>query len=219
VLVSDTIDNPPVADFVQRMRMDPTTSELPIGIMSRRQRFSEMQRVAEDDQVAEAFPRPHEIVAVSVVARRLLDLGAGHRVPWEVRARQASEAMDHFTHLAKHSARYDFYDLMRYQENIQRTLHESAFSQQAAEILGQFGTRDAQLALLTVASQTGGDFALKESAAEAFRNAVKRRGILLNRDEILLQYDRYNLNSQSDAEAQKVLGSLLDTIEDALASY
>jgi hypothetical protein len=37
--------------------------------------------------------------------------------------------------------------------------------------------------------------------------------VLLTTDQILLQYNRYNASETADADTQRVLGSLLDTIE------
>ena len=38
-------------------------------------------------------------------------------------------------------------------------------------------------------------------------------GVLLTTDEIRIQYDTYNASESADAETQKLLGSVLDTIE------
>jgi hypothetical protein len=64
-----------------------------------------------------------------------------------------------------------------------------------------------------LASQPGRPLEDRQAAAEAFADAVQRRGLLLTRSEILLQYDRYNRSESLDAGTQQVLGQILDAIE------
>jgi hypothetical protein len=53
----------------------------------------------------------------------------------------------------------------------------------------------------------------RQAAATAFDAAISKRGLLLARNEIQVQYDRYNQSKILDSETQAVLGSLLDSIE------
>jgi hypothetical protein len=64
-----------------------------------------------------------------------------------------------------------------------------------------------------VASQNERSLAERQAAAAAFDVAVRRRGLLLSRAEIFLQYDRYNQSAKLDRDTQKVLGRILDSIE------
>jgi HEAT repeat protein len=213
ILVSDGIDYPPVSEFIQHLRRDPRTALLPIGIMSRESLFSRMQRVVEFDPLADAYPRPHDVAGVAISARRLLVRGAPHRVPYEVRVRHAVQAMEEFSRLANQGQRYGFYDLLRHQVVFEEALSNPNLAESAAEVLGQFGSPGAQRALVGVASQNAADLAIRNAAATAFRMAVDRRGIMLNKSEILRQYDRYNQSAALDRETQQVLGALLDAIE------
>ena len=60
-----------------------------------------------------------------------------------------------------------------------------------------------------------GDAPLAErrAAVLGFAAAVQRCGLLLKRNEILLQYDRYNQSETLDAGTQQVLSDVLDAIE------
>jgi len=62
-------------------------------------------------------------------------------------------------------------------------------------------------------SQNTRPIAERQVAADAFRNAVQRSGILLTTSEILQQYQRYNSSANLAKETQQVLGHVLDTIE------
>ena len=54
---------------------------------------------------------------------------------------------------------------------------------------------------------------VRQSAAEAFGENVKRFGVQLTTACIQKQYDRYNASEQLDKPTQAVLGSILDAIE------
>jgi hypothetical protein len=73
----------------------------------------------------------------------------------------------------------------------------------------------AQRALMNFASQPVLPVHSRSAAADAFRKNVGLHGVLLTSGEILMQYDRYNASESSDADTQRVLGALLDTIEAA----
>jgi hypothetical protein len=83
----------------------------------------------------------------------------------------------------------------------------------ATVVLGYLATPTAQRTLVMLASQPDQPLAVRQAAAAAFREAAKRRGILLTRGEILQQYAVYNRSSELDEATQQVLGQLLDTIE------
>ncbi|MFO0869613.1 MAG: hypothetical protein U0935_11830 [Pirellulales bacterium] len=81
----------------------------------------------------------------------------------------------------------------------------------AAAVLGHFGSA-AVRALIDLASSNR-PATERRAAASAFRDAVRRRGLLLTREEILRQYERYNQSASADRETQEILGLLLDAIE------
>ena len=106
-----------------------------------------------------------------------------------------------------------FYDLFRVQQAAQSALAAPSLCVSAARVLGRLGSPEAQRALVSLASQPGRPLAERQAAAEGFAQAVQQRGLLLTRDEILLQYDRYNRSAAQDPGTQKVLGAILETIE------
>ena len=67
--------------------------------------------------------------------------------------------------------------------------------------------------MVTLASQSARRLSDRQAAAAAFGTAISRRGLLLARNDIELQYERYNQSQILDRDTQKVLGSLLDAIE------
>ena len=213
LLLSEAIDAPAVAELMQLLRQEPRTSGLPIGIMSRQERLEEMEQLTQRDPLAEAFPRPHEAGTVAVAARRLLDRAGNNTLTYEERLRQAAAALDHLATLATQPDKFGYYDLLSQQSLVQEALNNPFLMDRAAKVLGALGSSTAQQSLVTVASQNGRPLSERTAAAAAFRVAINQRGLLLSRDEILLQYDRYNQSAALDVETQKVLSSLLDAIE------
>ncbi|MEX0818391.1 MAG: hypothetical protein WD070_02325, partial [Pirellulaceae bacterium] len=212
-LVSDAIDHPAAGELVQQLRRDPRTARVPIGLMARQERFQQMERLTEDDPLAETFPRPHDVTGISLATRRLLERRGAELVSLDERMAQASAALDHMARLAQQSGVYAFYNLLRIESAIEQALRSPPLIDQAARVLGLFGTPSAQRLLVTLASQNGRRLSERQAAATAFDTAISRRGVLLARNEILLQYDRYNQSKILDGETQAVLGSLLDSIE------
>lgn len=213
ILVSDGIDRPPLSEWLNQLRHDPLTAEIPIGVMARPERLDALQRLAEDDRLTEAFPLPYTEMAMAIFAERLSSLAEDELVPFAVRVRQARVALEVMLRLAANSRTYPFYDLMRQQDTLTEVLFESGLAAQAAPVLGQLGSPQAQRALISAASQHGRDLQVRQAAAAAFEAAVERRGLLLTRPEILQQYDLYNQSAQLDKDTQQVLGSILDAIE------
>ena len=84
--------------------------------------------------------------------------------------------------------------------------------------MGRLATPEAELALIEAASQTYLPLSARDAALAAFADAVKRRGILLTHDQIVLQYDRYNQSRTLDAETQRIRSAILDVLESRIAT-
>jgi hypothetical protein len=144
---------------------------------------------------------------------RLVALAGHQLLTYEQRLQQADRALEHLLKLAEEPRRNAFYDLYRHSEAFKAALFTPQLSTKAARVLGLLGSPDAQQSLITLASQHARPLAERQAAAQGFDLAVQRHGLLLTRDEILLQYDRYNQSESLDSGTQQVLASILDTIE------
>jgi len=212
-LVHDSINYPDANETVQMFRRDPRTNRLAIGLMAREHRMEWGKRFAERDPLVESFPRPHDPELMAFQVARLLDLASRGLVSHEQRMKQAASALNYLTRLAENREDYVFYDVYRQQDAIQSAFFVPELSAKAARLMGLLGNAKAQLALVTLASQHARPLAERQAAAEGFESAVERCGLLLKRDEILLQYDRYNQSETLDAGTQQVLADILDAIE------
>jgi HEAT repeat protein len=214
LLLSDAISQPSLNETLQALRTDRRTGSLPIGIMAREERLSQLQlEAAEDDKLTLVFPRPHERATLELQVQRLIPNAGRQAISGEERARHAAAALAWLSRLAENQGRYGFYDLLRQVPQAERALYGGAASRPAAEVLGLIGSSRAQQALVDFASQGARPIADRQAAATAFKTAVARRGLLLYDADIDLQYDRYNQSESLDAATQQVLGDVLDVIE------
>jgi len=213
VLISDAVDFPDANETIQIFRKDPLTRRLPIGLMARQENLADAEAMAELDPLLVAFPRPHDEKSMSFQMRRVLESAGNTLVGYDERLDQAGRALEHLARLGESQDAYAFYDLFRVQEAVRAALSVPALSLQAARVLGSLGTPEIQRALVSQASQHARPLGERQAAAQAFAQAVQRRGLLLTRDEILLQYDRYNRSAALDAGTQQVLAAVLSAIE------
>jgi CheY-like chemotaxis protein len=211
-LISDVTDFPNARETAQMLRKDPRTHGLPIGMLAREETLKQAEDFARSDPRMRAFPRPADAEGMAFRAAEILELAKQDLVGHSVRLAQARTAVDQLTRLAG-SSEYAFYDLYRQIPAAQSALATPELSVQAAVLLGLLGSRNSQLSLVDLASQTLRPLAERQAAARGFATAVGKHGVLLTRDEILLQYQRYNQSENLDRGTQQVLASILDAIE------
>jgi len=213
LLISDAVDSLNANETIQMFRKDPVTARMPIGLMARQENQRHAEASAELGPLLIAFPRPHDVRSMSFQVSRIADLAGHTRVGYDARLDQAERALQHLTRLAENQQERAFYDMFRVRQAIQAALATPGLSTGAARIMGLLGCPESQRNLVTLASQHARPLAERQAAAEAFTQAVQRRGLLLTRDEISLQYDRYNRSEALDVGTQQVLGAVLDAIE------
>lgn len=241
ILVSDAIDQPTVHVLVQALRKDYRTAGIPIGIMAVGDNLYRSRFLMQDDprtivvpkivgpeaagfaasRIAERIATPLEYAPhaaplieklTPATALPLLSPGPGYQQRDERIARGLA-ALEALTQLASHRETFNRYDLLRAESAAIQALGISPLAPAAGKLLALLATPKAQTAMVETASQVARPLADREIAAASFAEAVKLRGVLLTTDQIRRQYDAYNASEALDADTQRVLGSLLDTIE------
>ncbi|HND51695.1 MAG TPA: hypothetical protein PLV92_04840 [Pirellulaceae bacterium] len=237
ILLSDTLESPVPRELIQAFRQDSRTRRLPVGLMAELARgktnltenteksqyfdrtrpmvdpLVRAEQLAESDFLTDAFPRPYDSDGMAHIVKRIQAGSGRDSVTRDERLIHAARALDWMAKLLTDESRYSFYELPRQQPAVETALQTPELSSRAARVLGRFGTPRAQMSLIEVASTVTRPLADREAAASGFAEAVKRRALLLTRDEIQRQYERYNQSERLDADTQRVLGSILDTIE------
>ncbi len=215
VLISPYVDGPTHDELIHLLRRDPRTATLPVGIIARPEQLDAARQFAERDPLTRAFPRPHDVSAISYLVGELIALSPVDRVPREERLEQASAAIDALTRIAENREAYAFYDLLRQEPQVVAALNQPSLRQRATHILGLMATAGAQRSLVELASQHVLPLEVRQDAVRAFAQAVAKRRLMLTTTEILRQYDRYNMSAMLDQDTQQVLGSVLDIMEGA----
>ncbi len=209
--IDSTIDDPPAALLLQQLRHDCRTAGLRVGLLARAGSFSQAQHVAGEDPLCMAFSRPHDQESLNWQLAQLATLGARQFVGFQERQSQAVRAMRLLAVLAASAGK--LYDLHRAQETVLTALYMPALSAPACEVLTHLGTPEAQRALVELASRPTQPIAARNAAATAFRLNAEKFGILLSAAEVHRQYNRYQQSGDQDAATQRVLSSILDSIE------
>lgn len=213
ILIDTTLPNAPPEILIQSIRKDPRAAWLPIGLLAPVNQLDEVRRLAERFPRTAVFVRPHNAGAMQLQMEELLATVAYEFVPPEERLAQAQAALTWLVALTNKPHIRALYDLRRLDGMLTSVVYVPELTEQASLALANLGTHRAQLALVELASTVAMPLASRQAAAEAFRIAVQRDGVLLSPHEVLRQYDRYNASEHLDEDTQQVLGSILDSIE------
>ena len=213
ILISDNITSPGFDSLIQQLRNDWRTSRIPIALLYKDPRRSQraMLRLGRNNVTAIPFTSTPSLIGTSV--DQMVNQVSTFRQDHLQRNRQANVAIRWLAKIAKDRQSYSFFNLGQHQEKIRELIYQPGFSAPVSEILANIATPEAQRQLLDFASENGLPIEQRQQAVTAFQAAVKRAGILLTSDEILMQYNRYNASRTQPKETQLLLSSVLDIIE------
>jgi CheY-like chemotaxis protein len=202
-----------IDEWLQQLRRDHRTASLPVGVLTPLEDQIVAQRIIEGDPLAAIFARPQDAAGMEFQVKGLL-ASHPHWVPLAERQQQAANSLAWLAALAAQPQ--SFYSLRSVAPAVERALFVPELTLAAAPLVADLGTASGQRALVAIASRGTAPVEARQAVAAAFAQGVARYGILLTNDEILAQYDRYNLSEAEPAESQQVLSSILDTLESRL---
>ena len=218
VVLVDSLQQFYLAELVQNLRANKRSSQIPIALMVEDRNWDRAQRLASEYSGIHVTPYIEDVSMLARQIAHMMEMRIHDRAANRERAAFAATAMNQLVQLSEQDARYPFLDLHRYQSQLAANLYRPGLSTQACFLLGQIGSPDAQKNLLRVASSLQNDLDLRQIAADSFQQAVKSRGLMLTRSEILSQYDRYNASAAESEASQTILGYLLDIIENKVVN-
>lgn len=211
VMLDSDVGQPLLGEVVYQLRTSDLTAGVPILIASSSPRLAAAQRIAEANSMVLAMPRPHGDGAIATLVEETLALRPLPLAPEEVRTAQAKQALEWIAKLLAANAPYD--ELKRDAQLVNRTLLTPELAAASVAVLAELGTPESQTALVDFASLGTLPIETRQAAAEALATSVAKHGVQLKREQVLVQYDRYNASETADAATQKVLGRVLDVIE------
>jgi hypothetical protein len=202
---------PPAEEIVQQLHHDPRTASLRIGLVARAGFLKRAERIAADDALAIAFSQPIDAEAARWQLGRLMALTPRENVGFSERQAMAVRALNCLATLASTSS--GLYDMRRAEDAVLAGLLVPQLSSHAVGVLANLGTEAGQQALVDLAGRSVNPLKIRQAAARAFYFNVQRFGLLLNQEAIRTQYAHYRQSGSQDPAAQKVLASILSTIE------
>lgn len=210
-IVDMAVGAPTSGQFLQRLRVDPRSAELPVMVQAMWDEVPAAERMARLATPAVAIVRPHTIEALDYEIKLLARATNRGVVSREERTAECAQALRWIGRLADRPQR--IYELRRLDAAVLASLDTPAVTEIALAALAVLDTPRGQRALAELASRQSAPIEIRRAAAAAFGESVVRFGTLLTTDQIVKQYDRYNASETADADTQKVLASILDTIE------
>ena len=215
-LVDVSLASPPVDDLIGRLRRDPRTADLPIGLMTGDDMRKGVQRLAAGWPRVVAIARVADEESLQFEVQRVLDSVGRDQVGHEARQAEAAGALEWLAKLADLPG--PLFKLDHVTPSVERALYVPALTPVAARVLADLPDVAAQLALVEMASNNPLPLEIRQIGAVAFGRNVRRYGVHLTAAEIQKQYDRYNASRYLDEGTQKNLASILDAIEDRAAA-
>lgn len=213
LLLSTTIDGPPVMELVQLLRRDYRTAGLPIGVLARNEELELLRERLAGDPLVHVMPRIHEVGDSSFEINRMIERMGRSYVSRDERMQLARRAAKGLAPMFASKSAIERYDLVRLESSLIDAITRSTLSSQATDLLGILATPKAQLALVEYASEPLHSTAARQRAATAFAKAREHRGLLLTSSRILTQFELYNASEALDRDTQLILSSILDSIE------
>lgn len=213
IFLNKALDLPVLMETVQILRKDRRTADLPIGLIVPSEEVLHLELRTADDPLTHVMVRPPDARGFIFQLQRLYESQERLIVPADERLDDARFALEAMSRLAANREHYGFYDVLKAEEIAVRRLSHPNLTSEAAQLLGHIGTPAAQQALVNYASDPFHPLALRQECLTALETAIEEAGIMLTKDQILAQYDRYNASEQLSAENQEVLGKILDILE------
>jgi hypothetical protein len=196
-----------VREVIYRLRRDPRTARIPLIVLAGAGRLSDAKRLTDDFPWTIATPRPHTAEALREILTLARPWHAENVLPLDDRLERAGHLLEWLAGTGPQAAP------LALEGEVLGAVHVPQLRERSLAVLAGLPTPASQQAMVDLASQRTVDVELRERAADAFRANTTRYGLLLGRREIVKLYDRYNAREGEPEPIQRLLGSLLDTIE------
>ncbi len=211
VLISGRIARPGAFDLIQQLRGDPRSALLPVCVMGELADYPlQMKRFATEPKVFVVL-RPEKPAEMAAAMAKGVQLSGDEIIPPALRLRDSITALDWLAEMALSPP--EVFDVRRYEPVVAHALYFPPKATHAAAVLARLGTHSSQLALVDLASVAVQSIEVRQAAAAAFAESVRRFGLRLTPSEVVRQYNRYNDSRRLDKTTQQLLSGILDSIE------
>lgn len=211
LVIDSDIGNPLLREVLYQLRGRRRTKQLPVAIFSSLHNLAESQKLAQRDPYLLAIARPQREGDFAAVVKDLeaLNPAAANE---QTRNEWATKSLKWIAELQANGHPYD--ELHRGADLVGSLVYQPELTSAALEALAALGTSGSQQSLLQLASSPSASLETRQAAVQAFADSVTRFGRVLTPSQVAKQYDIYNASETADRDTQKVLGQLLDILED-----
>ncbi len=214
-LIDIRVNDPGPREILRVLRRGNRTSRLPVGLVvsvdAPPEQWDAAERLAADDPLTTVVRPPLETSDAEAIEATLQKLVGRGVISRQERLAQAATALDQIRQLVDRPN--PLLDVRSQFPTVVEMIHLPELQSRVLALLAVSNFPAGQRALVDAASDPFVDIAGRQAAGAAFRLSVARFGVLLKRDEMLRQYDRYNGADSANVEAKMVLSSILDTLE------
>jgi CheY-like chemotaxis protein len=232
IVVDARMPQPPVGEFVQAMRQDARTCEIPIAILTsserdlnpnvtaqRRNTMTRFDRRSPDSPFRSSlslnYPRVASAESAQWVVEDLLDKTEANPVSPSVRLEQAKQALVWLreTKEAELQSGVKIYHFDDFDSVVLSAMRSEGRYKEGLELAAVVKSPVVQLALYDWAANGLYPIKLRELAGQAFEQSVESFGVLLRGQQVQAMYDRYNRSEFEEKESQELLSRLIDVVK------
>ena len=210
-MVHERLPKTKLIEYVSQLRKDPSTADVPVIVLAISTEDPSLKFIEQDFEKVRLIGQNLSAAEFRQLADEF-EPGVEEAVG-KLRRPRTAHALEGILKLLDTPGNPLGLAFERLEAPVIEALSDPEFSAAAAEILARIATPGAELALIEAATQTYLPTPARDAALAAFADAVKRRGILLTQEQIVLQYDRYNQSRTLDAETQRIRSAILDVLE------
>ncbi len=223
--------NPPVPIIVQEMRNDARTHDVPIAVLTDKEKaldsaidgrslptMEKVDLLSSDNPFAvslsKIYPRIVSSESAKWVNEDLLQKTGTAPVPPELRLEQAQKSLDWIREIVERQQDgpkvFHFENLS---DIVAGALRSDVRLQQGLELAVAVKSAGMQAAIYEIVASNVYPMELREKAAAAFEQSIDKFGVLLRGRQVQRLYDRYNGSEAEDQAVQKLLSRMIDVLE------
>ncbi|MDR1485112.1 MAG: hypothetical protein LBT09_09855 [Planctomycetaceae bacterium] len=236
VVVDSIFPESTVSEFVQTLRSDNRTHDIPVAIYKAEPQRKpkvlqnipnaiELKLMQQTDRnqpdssfvtsLSLSYPRSADDAAARFVEADLLQKTSTIIVPAEIRLEQAKKSLNWIKQtIANTKTGQKVYHYENADELILRAIQNSKHVIEGLAIATEIKSATMQLAIFNTAADATLPITIRQQAAQFFETSIKTHGVMPRGKQIQSLYDRYNASEFEPKESQDLLNRMIDIIEE-----
>ncbi len=226
-ILDERCSKPIVSVFSQNMRNDIRTHELPVAIISADPEVLkatpveiplplisklelEISNTTLRHSLAMIFPYPQNVDSTAWIEGRLRKMTGANTVPPPIRLEQARQSLRWLAAMQRESS--SVYRIENLEPFAFRAASSPILAEEGLEILAQIRSNQTQQFLAEYAINEAAPESLREKAALAFAENVKKHDVLIRGRQVKRLLDMFDFQVRNDKKSDTALESLVNTI-------